>query len=45
MAALGGLILLLPARMVLSVLESDTAIEYLGTVIEPGVCAVVVVEE
>ena len=42
-AALGGSLFLMPARRLFSVFESENALEYLGTAIEPGVCAVVAV--
>ena len=42
-AALGGSLFMIPARMVFSVFEDDSDLEYLGAAIEPGVCAVVAV--
>jgi len=42
-AALGGSLFMIPARMVFSVFESESELEYLGAAIEPGVCAVVAV--
>jgi hypothetical protein len=42
-AVLSGSLFLMPARMLFSVFETENAIEYLGTAIEPGVCAVVAV--
>ncbi len=42
-AALGSSILLLPARMVMDMFDTEAAIEALGGAIGPGVCAVVAV--
>jgi uncharacterized membrane protein len=42
-AALGTSLLLMPAKSLLGILESDKALDYFGAVIEPGTCAVVAV--
>ncbi|MFN2201897.1 MAG: hypothetical protein ACK2UO_11870 [Caldilineaceae bacterium] len=44
-AALGGSLLVMPAKKFLNVLGSDQEIDLLGATIEPGTCAVVAVVE